>query len=45
MAPLALLDRPAWSPMRSVAIGALRVYLVLAVLLLMVKTVQLALGR
>jgi Mn2+/Fe2+ NRAMP family transporter len=45
MPPLALLDRPAWSPMRSVAVGGLRVYLVIAVLLLAVKSVQLALGH
>jgi Mn2+/Fe2+ NRAMP family transporter len=42
MPPLALLDRPAWSPMRVVAVGGLRVYLVVAVLLLLVKSVQLA---
>ena len=45
MPPLALLDRPAWSPMRSVAVGGLWVYLVVAILLLLVKSVQLAIGH
>ncbi len=45
MAPLALLERPAWSPMRTVAMWALRGYLVIAVLLLLVKSVQLATGH
>ena len=44
MPPLALLNRPEWSPARKFAILALRVYLVIAVLLLIVKAVQLALG-
>ena len=44
MPPLALVDRPAWSPMRTVAVGAICVYLVVAILLLLVKCVQLALG-
>jgi Mn2+/Fe2+ NRAMP family transporter len=44
MPPLALLNRPTWSPGRKVAILALRVYLVIAVILLVVKAVQLALG-
>jgi Mn2+/Fe2+ NRAMP family transporter len=42
MPPLALLNRPTWSPARKVAILALRAYLVVAVLLLIVKAVQLA---
>ena len=41
MPPLALLERPAWSPGRKVAMLTLRGYLVVAVLLLIVKTVQL----
>ena len=44
MPPLALLNRPEWSPARKFAILALRVYLVIAVLLLIVKAVQLAIG-
>jgi NRAMP (natural resistance-associated macrophage protein)-like metal ion transporter len=44
MPPLALLDRPEWSPGRKVAILVLRIYLVVAVILLIVKAVQLALG-
>jgi Mn2+/Fe2+ NRAMP family transporter len=45
MPPLALMDRPAWSTTRVIAVGGLRVYLVLAILLLLVKSVQLATGR
>ncbi len=41
MPPLALLERPAWSPGRKMAMLTLRGYLVVAVLLLIVKTVQL----
>jgi len=41
MPPLALLERPAWSPGRKAAMLLLRGYLVLAVLLLIIKTVQL----
>ncbi|HYM46644.1 MAG TPA: NRAMP family divalent metal transporter [Solirubrobacteraceae bacterium] len=41
MPPLALLERPAWSPGRRFAMLVLRGYLVVAVLLLIVKTVQL----
>jgi Mn2+/Fe2+ NRAMP family transporter len=44
MPPLALLDRPTWSPAQSVAVGGLRLYLMVAVLLLLVKSVQLAMG-
>jgi NRAMP (natural resistance-associated macrophage protein)-like metal ion transporter len=44
MPPLALLNRPEWSPGRKIAIFALRVYLLIAVLLLVVKAVQLATG-
>jgi amino acid transporter len=45
MPPLALLDRPSWSPMRTFAVGALCVYLVVAILLLLLKSVELAIGR
>ena len=45
MPPLALLDRPAWSPMRSIAVGGLRLYLAVAILLLAVKSIQLAIGQ
>jgi Mn2+/Fe2+ NRAMP family transporter len=41
MPPLALLERPVWSPGRKGAMLLLRGYLVLAVLLLVIKTVQL----
>ena len=41
MPPLALLERPAWSPGRKAGMLMLRGYLVVAVLLLIVKTVQL----
>jgi NRAMP (natural resistance-associated macrophage protein)-like metal ion transporter len=41
MPPLALLQRPAWTPGRRLAMLVLRGYLVLAVVLLIVKTVQL----
>ena len=41
MPPLALLERPVWSPGRKAAMLLLRGYLVVAVLLLVIKTVQL----
>jgi Mn2+/Fe2+ NRAMP family transporter len=41
MPPLALLERPVWSPGRKTAMLVLRGYLVVAVVLLAVKTVQL----
>jgi NRAMP (natural resistance-associated macrophage protein)-like metal ion transporter len=41
MPPLALLERPVWSPGRKATMLALRGYLVIAVLLLIIKTVQL----
>ncbi len=41
MPPLALLERPVWSPGRKAGMLMLRGYLVLAVILLVVKTVQL----
>jgi NRAMP (natural resistance-associated macrophage protein)-like metal ion transporter len=42
MPPLALLERPTWSPGRRMGMALLWAYLVLAVVLLVVKTVQLA---
>jgi Mn2+/Fe2+ NRAMP family transporter len=41
MPPLALLERPVWSPGRKAAMLLLRGYLAVAVLLLIVKTIQL----
>lgn len=41
MPPLALLERPAWSPARKATMLLMRGYLVIAVALLVVKTVQL----
>jgi hypothetical protein len=41
MPPLNLLERPTWSRGRLISMYALRVYLVLAVLLLLVKAIQL----
>ncbi len=41
MPPLALLERPVWSPGRKAGMLMLRGYLVVAVLLLIIKTVQL----
>jgi len=41
MPPLALLERPAWSPGRKAGMFVLRAYLVVAVVLLVIKTVQL----
>jgi NRAMP (natural resistance-associated macrophage protein)-like metal ion transporter len=45
MAPLALIERPSWSPMRRVAMWALRGYLLIAMVLLLVKSIQLATGH
>jgi NRAMP (natural resistance-associated macrophage protein)-like metal ion transporter len=45
MPPLALLEKPLWSPARRAAMYALIVYLVVAVSLLVVKAVELGLGR
>ena len=44
MPPLALLDRPEWSTSRKVTMLAMQAYLFLAVVLLVVKAVQLAGG-
>ena len=41
MPPLALLERPVWSPGRKAAMLLLRGYLAVAVVLLIVKTIQL----
>ena len=42
MPPLALLERPVWSPGRKAGMALLRGYLVVAIVLLIVKSVQLA---
>jgi NRAMP (natural resistance-associated macrophage protein)-like metal ion transporter len=42
MPPLAELTKPAWSPARKIGMLTLRVYLVIAVLLMVVKVIQLA---
>ncbi len=42
MPPLALLERPVWSPGRKAGMLMLRGYLVVAIVLLVIKTVQLA---
>jgi hypothetical protein len=44
MPPLALLGRPPWSRGRIVTMWGLRIYLVIAVVLLLVKAVQLGAG-
>jgi hypothetical protein len=44
MPPLALLNRPVWSPTRKAGMLALRAYLAIAAVLLVVKVIQLALG-
>jgi hypothetical protein len=45
MPALALLERPAWSPGRKFGMLAMRGYLVIAVILLIVKAIELALHR
>jgi NRAMP (natural resistance-associated macrophage protein)-like metal ion transporter len=45
MPPLAELTRPTWSMTRKIGMFTLRAYLFIAVILLVVKTVQLALGH
>jgi hypothetical protein len=45
MPPLALLDRPAFSTGRKIGMSALRLYLAVAMILVIVKIVQLALGH
>ena len=44
MPPLALLGRPEWSRGRKLAMSSLRIYLIVAVVLLVVKAVQLGTG-
>jgi hypothetical protein len=45
MPALVLLQRPKWSPVRRVAIITLSGYLVFAILMLVVRAVQLAIAR
>ena len=45
MPPLALLDRPRWSRGRTAAMWVLRIYLVIAVALLLVRAIQLGVGH
>jgi hypothetical protein len=45
MPPLALLSRPAMSTGRRIGMGALRLYLSVATILVIVKIVQLAIGH
>ncbi len=45
MPPLETLPKPVWSPLRTVGMLAMRGYLVVAALLMVVKVVQLALGH
>ncbi|MGP8058556.1 MAG: Nramp family divalent metal transporter [Acidimicrobiales bacterium] len=45
MPPLALLDRPKWSRGRLISMYVLRIYLVVAVLLLLVKAIELGLHK
>jgi hypothetical protein len=45
MPPLALLQRPAMSTGRKIGVGALRLYLAVAMILVIVKIAQLALGH
>lgn len=45
MPPLEELPKPAWSVTRTIGLSILRAYLIIAVLLLVVKVVQLAMGR
>jgi hypothetical protein len=45
MPPLALLRRPAMSTGRRIGMGALRLYLAVAMILVIIRIVQLALGH
>jgi hypothetical protein len=45
MPPLALLEKPSWSPARRVAMYAMSAYLVVAASLLVVKAIELGLGH
>jgi hypothetical protein len=44
MPPLAKLTKPTWSTTRTIGMLTLRLYLVIAVILLVVKVIQLAIG-
>ena len=45
MAPLELLERPVWSRTRKIGMVTLRGYLVIAVLMLIVKAIEISLGH
>ncbi len=45
MPSLALLEKPTWSPIRRIGMYTLRAYIVLAVIMLAVKTIQLGVGH
>jgi hypothetical protein len=45
MSPLAELTKPVWSMTRKIGMFTLRIYLVIAVILMVIKVVQLALGH
>jgi NRAMP (natural resistance-associated macrophage protein)-like metal ion transporter len=45
MPSLALLEKPTWSPIRRIGMYTLRAYIVLAVIMLLVKTIQLGVGH
>jgi hypothetical protein len=45
MPALALLQRPPWSPVRRIAMIALSSYLVVAILMLVVRAIQIAVSR
>ncbi|MHB8262227.1 MAG: NRAMP family divalent metal transporter [Acidimicrobiales bacterium] len=45
MPSLALLEKPTWSPIRKIGMITLRAYIVLAVIMLLVRTIQLGLGH
>ncbi len=45
MPPLSKLSKPVWSPVRKLGMLTLRLYLVLAVVMLVIKAVRLAMGH
>jgi hypothetical protein len=45
MPPLELLERPAWSRVRTVGMYTLRGYLVIAALMLIVKAIEVGIGH
>ena len=45
MPPLELLERPVWSRTRKVGMVTLRAYLLIAVLMLIVKAIEVSLGH